>query len=48
MLLEHILMVVFWTLVEVLTIRVEREKSGYFSCRTVVNGTYRHNINGTH
>lgn len=48
MLLEHILLVVFWTLVKVLAMRVEREKSAYFSCGTMVSRAYRHNIDGTH
>ena len=48
MLLQHILLVVFWTLVEVLATRVEREKFAYFSCRTIVSGAHRYNIDGTH
>lgn len=47
MLLEHVLLVVSWTLVEVLAIRVEREKFAYFSCSTIVSIARRHNIDGT-
>lgn len=44
MLLEHILLVVFWSPVKALALRVQRGKFAYFSYGTIVSRAYRHNI----
>lgn len=44
MLLEHILLVVFWSPVKVLAMRVVRENFEYFSYGTIVSRAYRRKI----